>query len=134
LASASFFTSPASDGTSGRRFWRPVTQRELSLDCALVGGLGWTWGRTLVPVAGLTVKAATNLQLGPLCRRRSEYLRAFASEFAPAQNGPSSSAFEAHCKAVVMARRQLWKLRWDNNWPLLVLPPLLPPPPSLLPL
>lgn len=104
-----------SDGL-GRQFVRQPTDRELRIECGLVSALGWRLGDTCVPVASLTVKKATALQLGPLVELRAQYRNDFVDAVAlPVVRG--NPAEVAVCRgAVVAAQKSLWRLRWDNHF------------------
>lgn len=103
-----------SDGLSPAAFSRPVSARELQVECGLVSGLGWRLGGTSVRVSALSVRQATALQLRPLADLRARYQRDFVDAVAPVVVRGDPTKVEACCKAVVTAQRQLWKLRWDN--------------------
>jgi hypothetical protein len=66
-------------------------------------------------VSALTVKVATNLQLGPLQSVRLQYHQDFVDLFAPELRG-DPDAMARLCGLVATAQRQLWKLKWDNEF------------------
>ena len=103
-----------SDGL-GRRFSRPPTLHEMDVECALVQGLGWHLGRKSIPVSELTVKQATTLQLGRLHLLRGQYHHDFVDCIAPQVRG-QRELIQDYSKSVTAAQRQLWKLKWDNNF------------------
>jgi hypothetical protein len=47
---------------------------------------------------------------------RRQFIRAFVDVFAPVEERGNPDAMEVHCKAVAAAQRQLWELKWDNNF------------------
>jgi pyruvate/2-oxoglutarate dehydrogenase complex dihydrolipoamide acyltransferase (E2) component len=106
----------SSDDSVAGRFSRPPTRREMELDCALAQAMGWQVRDKAVTVGALTVRDATALQLAPLLGQRQEYLRAYVAEFAPVQDRSNPDALSPLCESVAKARRQLWRLRWDNQF------------------
>jgi hypothetical protein len=101
---------------SPTRFSRPVTERELQVDCGLVSGLGWRLGNTPVLVSDLSVSQATALQLQPLLDLRDRYRRDFVDSVAPTVVRGSPAHVQDCCRSIAAAQRQLWKLRWDNHF------------------
>jgi hypothetical protein len=87
----------------------------------LVARLGWRSqsGRP-VPVAHLTVKAATALQLGPLLAERREkhgvFVKAALGVPSVLHNAAEEAAVTGGVKCMATALRRLWKLRWDNKF------------------
>jgi hypothetical protein len=93
-----------------------------AVEAMLIARLGWRVpprGRD-VHVAGLTVKAATQLQLAPVLGERATRQLAFVREaFACAPGGGVLLAPRAQFvrwQQVPVALRMLWKLRWDNAY------------------
>ena len=106
-----------SDGLSGRAFERPPTQQELKVESDMVACMGWKVGRRVpVTLGGLTVKLGTELQIRPLCSLRNSYQVDFVDEFAPLLDRGNPDARDMHVSAVCAAQRQLWRVRWDNNF------------------
>jgi hypothetical protein len=69
-----------------------------------------------VPLKHLTVKVATQLQLGPLAAERRSSVLDFVAEFAAPAARRDVPACEPWAERVFAAMRQLWSLQWDNHF------------------
>jgi exonuclease III len=95
---------------------RVPTERSRAVECMLVQRLGWRRGERSVPVVGLTVRAATALQLGPLRAERRRYVDAFVQEVGGPVGRAGEDARRVWVNNVFVALRELWRLRWDNHF------------------
>lgn len=88
---------------------------EQCVEAMLVARLGWRGlpGDRTVSVAGLTVKLATSLQLGPLRAERRERHVAFV-QAAIGSNG--RAAVDAGYKQLLLTFSKCWKIVWDNKF------------------
>ena len=79
----------------------------------LAGRLGWRTheGRT-VALEGLTVSAATRLQLAPLHRKQEQRRMDLAAEAVGRSNIPLLQALAGF---MATSQRLVWKVRWDNH-------------------
>lgn len=66
-----------------------------------------------IPIAHLTVKAATRLQLTPLHDRQYEH-RLDLAACAVGDNNPAQ--LHALAQSIASAQRSLWRLHWDNHF------------------
>lgn len=83
------------------------------LEIQLVHRLGWSQWHSgkHITLAGLTVKQATDLQLGPVRAARQAKVKAFVSEALQSRR----ERVTAGIGCVRRAQRKLWSLRWDNH-------------------
>ena len=83
-------------------------------ECSLVRCVGWLHGRRWVSVQGLTVKAATLLQLGPVTDERRRYVGNFVAECGTPADRTNAAVREVWVRHVFAAYSRLWRLPWDN--------------------
>ena len=119
--SGSFVSGPleahlTSTGLQPSEYERVPSAASRAAECMLVQRLGWQRGRRHFPLAGLTVRAATALQLGPLRAERRRYVDSFVREVGGPAGQAGEGARRVWVNAVFAALRQLWKVRWDNHF------------------
>jgi hypothetical protein len=89
------------------------TMTQQCLEIQLVHRLGWTqWAsKQHVCLSRLTVKQATNLQMGTVRAARRQKYSHYVAEALPVRRARTAPGVGC----VRQAHRQLWSLRWDNQ-------------------